>query len=64
MSHQARDCVPTQWLRYALARREEEDDTCSLVSLRDAFSASGGDLRELMVALTQTDAFWSYRKPE
>jgi hypothetical protein len=64
MSDQARDCVPTQWLRYALARREEQDDTCSLVSLRDAFSASGGDLRELMVALTQTDAFWNYRKPE
>jgi hypothetical protein len=56
--------VPTQWLRYALARREEADDTCSLVALRDAFDASGGDLRELMVALTQTDAFWNYRKPE
>jgi hypothetical protein len=64
MSEQARDCVPTQWLRYALARREEVDDTCSLVALRDAFDASGGDLRELMVALTQTDAFWNYRKPE
>jgi hypothetical protein len=64
MSEQARDCVPTQWLRYALARREAEDDTCSLVALRDAFAASDGDLRELMIALTQTDAFWNYRKPE
>jgi hypothetical protein len=64
MSEQARDCVPTQWLRYALARREGGDDTCSLVALRDAFKTSGGDLRELMVALTQTDAFWNYRKPE
>jgi hypothetical protein len=64
MSGQARDCVPTQWLRYALARREGDDDTCSLVALRDAFAASDGDLRELMVALTQTDAFWNYRKPE
>ena len=64
MSEQARDCVPTQWLRYVLARRENDDDTCSLVALRAAFAASGGDLLELMVSLTQTDAFWNYRKPE
>jgi hypothetical protein len=63
-SAQVRDCAPTQWLRYAMARRETADDTCSLVALRDAFAASGGDLRELMVALTQTDAFFNYRLPE
>ncbi len=63
-SGQARDCVPTQWLRYALGREEEEEDTCSLVALRQAFETSGGDMRELMVALTQTDAFMSYRQPE
>lgn len=63
-SAQARDCVPTQWLRYALGREEEDDDTCSLVAVRQAFATSGGDLRELMVALTQTDAFMSYRQPE
>jgi hypothetical protein len=63
-SAQVRDCAPTQWLRYAMARRETADDTCSLVALRDAFAASGGDLRELMVALTQSDAFFNYRQPE
>jgi hypothetical protein len=63
-SGQARDCVPTQWLRYALGREEEDEDTCSLVALRQAFETSGGDMRELMVALTQTDAFMSYRQPE
>jgi hypothetical protein len=63
-SNQARDCLPTQWLRYATAREEEDEDTCSLVSVRQAFEASGGDMRELMVALTQTDAFMSYRQPE
>lgn len=61
MSSQVRDCVPTQWLRYALGRNETEADTCSLVELRDAFAASDGDLHELMIAITQTDAFWSYR---
>jgi hypothetical protein len=63
-SGQARDCLPTQWLRYAMGREEEDSDTCSLVSVRQAFEASGGDMRELMVALTQTDAFMSYRQPE
>jgi hypothetical protein len=63
-SGQARDCLPTQWLRYALAREEEDEDTCSLVGVRQAFEASGGDMRELMVALTQTDAFMTYRQEE
>lgn len=63
-SSEVRDCAPTQWLRYALARRETPDDDCSLASVLEAFAASDGDLRELMVALTQTDAFFHYRKPE
>lgn len=63
-SGQARDCLPTQWLRYAMGRDEDDEDTCSLVAVRQAFEASGGDMRELMVALTQTDAFMSYRQPE
>jgi hypothetical protein len=56
-----RDCVPTQWLRYALARREGADDTCALKMVREAFAASGGNLKELMVTLTQTDAFMNYK---
>jgi len=61
-STQVADCAPTQWLRYAMGRRETTDDACSLMALRDAFAASNGNLRELMVALTQTDAFWNYRQ--
>lgn len=60
-SEQVRDCMATQWMRYAMARRETRADTCSLVNLRDAFAASDGDLRELVVAMTQTDAFWHHR---
>jgi Protein of unknown function (DUF1592)/Protein of unknown function (DUF1588)/Protein of unknown function (DUF1595)/Protein of unknown function (DUF1587)/Protein of unknown function (DUF1585) len=63
-SERAADCVPTQWLRYAMARRETEDDTCSLAAVRDAFRDSGGDLRELMVALIRSDVFLNYRRPE
>jgi hypothetical protein len=61
-SAQVLDCAPTQWLRYAMGRREGADDACSLKAVRDAFVASNGNLRDLMVALTQTDAFWNYRQ--
>jgi hypothetical protein len=61
-SDQVRDCVATQWFRYSTGRTEEVPDGCSLTTLQDAFGASGGDLTELVVAMTQTDAFW-YRAP-
>jgi len=61
-SDQVRDCVATQWFRYAAGRTEEVPDGCSLTTMQDAFAASGGDLGELVVAMTQTDAFW-YRAP-
>jgi hypothetical protein len=61
-SEQVQDCVATQWFRYAAGRTEEVPDGCSLTNLQDAFGASGGDLNELVVAMTQTDAFW-YRAP-
>ena len=59
-----RDCVPRQWLRYALARRESDEDACSLDTLQRAFARTDGDMYELMVALTQTDAFLNYRQPK
>jgi hypothetical protein len=61
-SDQVRDCVATQWFRYAAGRTEEVPDGCSLTTMQDAFAASGGDLGELVVAMTQTAAFW-YRAP-
>jgi hypothetical protein len=63
-SSQVRDCAPTQWLHYALGRAAESGDACSALELKNAFASSGGNLRELMVALTQTDAFWHYRQEQ
>lgn len=62
-SAEVRDCVATQWLRYSLARRETPEDACSVHSLHQAFAASDGNLQQLLVDLTQTDLFWSYRPP-
>src|SRR6185503_210726 len=56
-SRQVHDCVATQWFRYAFGRFDSPGDTCSLAELRQSFMASGGDLRELLVALTQTESF-------
>jgi hypothetical protein len=57
-SGQVRDCVATQWFRYAFGRHEAAvGDACSLAAVRKAFTSSGGDIRELLVALTQTESF-------
>ena len=57
-SPQVMECVATQWFRFAAGRTEEPADSCSLASMSQAFSQSNGDLVELMVATTQTDAFF------
>jgi hypothetical protein len=61
-SDMARDCVATQWFRFAAGRNEQVPDTCSIRTLQENFAASGGDLIELVVGITQLDAFW-YRAP-
>ncbi len=57
-SPQVMECVATQWFRFAAGRTEELADSCSLATMSDAFTDSKGDLIELMVATTQTDAFF------
>jgi Protein of unknown function (DUF1592)/Protein of unknown function (DUF1588)/Protein of unknown function (DUF1587)/Protein of unknown function (DUF1595)/Protein of unknown function (DUF1585) len=56
-SESVRDCVATQWFRFASGRTENEGDACTLAVLQDSFAKSDGDLVELVVGLTQTDAF-------
>jgi hypothetical protein len=56
-SEQVADCYATQWFRFAYGRGETEADACSLGVLRSRLQASGGSVQELLVALTQTDAF-------
>jgi hypothetical protein len=62
ISDDVQSCVVTQWFRYGYGRAEVPDaDACSLATLNQAFTAAGGNVRELLVALTQTDAFM-YRR--
>lgn len=61
-SQQVRACLATQWFRFASGRSEATADQCSLSTMRGAFDGSNGDVLELIVASTQTDAFW-FRSP-
>ena len=57
-SAMVQECVAQSWFRFAYGRAEsEENDECALGQLYYALEQSDGDLKELLVALTQTDAF-------
>jgi hypothetical protein len=52
------DCVSTQWFRYAYGRTENPDvDACTIDDLQTRFAESDHEVVELLIALTQTDAF-------
>jgi len=57
-SEQVRNCMATQFFRFASGRSEAAADACSLSSMNQAFDTANGDVIELIVATTQTDAFW------
>lgn len=60
-SVQVRDCMATQWLRYALRQEEGEAEACTLSRARAAFREAG-DVRQLILAIVQSDAF-RYKTP-
>ncbi len=56
-SSQVRDCVASQWYRFAMGRLEQANDLCSLREVQGRFARSKGDLKDLLVAITLTPAF-------
>jgi hypothetical protein len=56
-SKQVSNCVVTHWFRFAYGRGETESDRCSVNGLQTKFASAKYDMRELLVELTQTDAF-------
>lgn len=56
-SDRVQRCLATNWFRYAMGRVETEADGCSLQDVQKKFAAAGGKFKELLVALTLTDAF-------
>lgn len=60
-SAEVRECVATQWFRFGYGHGEEKADACAMAQLQEAFRAADYNVKELLVALTRTDAF-RYRK--
>ncbi|NUQ78285.1 MAG: DUF1592 domain-containing protein [Polyangiaceae bacterium] len=56
-SAEVRQCVATQWFRFGYGRAEGKADACAMHEIQEAFAASGNNIKELLVALTQTEAF-------
>ena len=56
-SDQVRTCVATRWFRYGYGRGETSADTCSLSTIQSQFASGGFKIRDLLIALTRTDAF-------
>jgi hypothetical protein len=50
-------------MRFAFGRSLDAGDNCNKTSVETAFQASGYNVKKLLLALTQTDAFL-YRTPE
>jgi hypothetical protein len=59
-SESVAECVSSQWFRFSYNRTVTPEDRCNLDQINEAFAASDHDIRELLIALTQTDTF-SYR---
>ena len=49
--------MATKWFRYGYGRGETDADACSLTAIKKRFADGGYKLRDLLAALTETDAF-------
>jgi len=61
-SKDVQECYVKEWFRFGYGRGETKVDACTMETLNKAFDDSGGDIKELLISLTQTDAFL-YRLP-
>lgn len=56
-SEDARRCYANQWMSYAYGRGFSADDACTRERVEAEFLRADGGIHELLLALTQTDAF-------
>lgn len=63
-SPQIGNCLATNWMQFAYGRSiDATADACNLQSVQGAFQSGGYNVKKLLLALTQADAFL-YRKAE
>jgi hypothetical protein len=57
-SEAAQSCFASQWMNFGYGRSVAEDsELCSMNSVRDQFKTAGYNIKELLLALAQSDAF-------
>lgn len=61
-SEDVRECVVTQWFRFAMGRTEQPADQCVIRDLTSSFTEGGGTMRDLLLDIVLADSF-RYRSP-
>lgn len=56
-SPDAQNCFATQWMNFGYGRSMQDDEMCSIRSVQTKFAEAGYSVKELLLALTQSDAF-------
>jgi hypothetical protein len=56
-AEQTHACFAESWSNFAYGRTHSAEDACTQTQLEEQFTASGYDIRELLLGLTQTDDF-------
>ena len=50
-------CFAQHWLEFGFGKSLDDGDACTKEAITNAFRSTGGNIKQLLVALTQTDAF-------
>jgi hypothetical protein len=58
-SDETQNCFATHWMEFSYGRTLGTDDACNRQSLQTAFKSSGYNIKQMLLALTQTDGFLS-----
>ena len=56
-SEQVQNCFATQWMNFGYGRTMTDAEACGVQSVRDKFKASGYNIQEMLLALTQSESF-------
>ncbi len=62
-SETVRSCLAAKWFTYTNGRPPGQLDACSLAKATDSFRASSGNVRELLLSITETPSFLYRTKP-
>lgn len=60
-SDEVRECVARQWVRFAVGRTLEREDECLVAEAYERFRDSGWDVRELVLAIAESERFVNVR---